>query len=1154
MKNTANSNLNSTDHFMICSTASQENSSDADSLLIPRQTKHLLSFFLLIVAHLMMVTSINAQQISSVKLTEVDENIPTYLANPPDPNPMFFFGQGSQGAEGRIYPYPAYNSLTNKKSDKIYHMVYLENEYVKIGILPEIGGRLFSAVDKTNNYNFIYTQKVVKPALIGLLGAWISGGIEWNIPHHHRASTFSPVQWSKEEHPDGSKTIWVGEFEPRQRMRWAVGYTLHPGSSILECSVRIINGTPLANSMLCFANVAVPPNDKYQVIFPPSTQWSTGHSKRGFAPWPVADSVDQSMYKNHPNSGSFFAWNYDDDFVAGFDHGINAGIMAVADHNIVPGKKFFTWGVGSMWDKILADDGKPYLEIMVGAYSDNQPDYSWMQPFEERSFEMNWYPFRGTGGAKNANLDAAVNLEVKDGKATFGFYTPKAYSNASVRLTAGKQVVVNEQISINPGKPYSKQVIVPAGIDEHDILASLSADGRELISYSPIVLKTSPKPEAVANTLTPPSIQNNEELFLAGQRIDQFHNPTLDADPYYEELLKRDPGSVEGNTGLGLLDLKAARWESAEQHFRKAIDRLTFQYTTAKNAEPIYYLGLALKEQGKIDEAYTAFYKATWSQEWKAPGYYSVAQIDASRGDFPTALDHINRSLDANAYNSHAYGLKSSILRHLDRSKEALDVVLFALQKTDPLDVHLMAEQWLLSRDTKTAGTLFATLNAFPMTAQELASEYSNSRLYNDGLAILQQSIAAAPGKGSVNPIVYYFMGDFSEKLGDSVKADEYRKQANQQPPDYVFPFQYEAIPVLRRAMEVNPNDARAPYYLGNLLFDWQPDVAVVLWEKAGALDPQFPITWRNLAQAYSHKTGEESRAKAIAYMEKAVAIGNTYPTHFAEMDRLYKSAGTSVEKRLALLEKNQKTVVRDDEALGDLISLKTFAGKSDEAIQLLMGRTFTIAEGSNVFNTGQGWADAHLVNGLRLFNSKKYSEALTDFQQALVPPENLRAQPGRNSRQTQILYWTGCTYEALGQKDKAKQSWNEIVTPPTTRTNRQGSSGRGFGNSGQGEQRYYVALAQKKLGIGDKGEAIFKELAATNTNPASNQSDNAGDPQFVAARRLPSRDNDAMPHYNAGLGYSGLGDKSKAREEFNAALAVSPDFLSAKIALDLLK
>ncbi|MCX6334913.1 MAG: DUF5107 domain-containing protein [Bacteroidia bacterium] len=554
-----------------------------------------------IISLLVMILSGNTQVVSQVSIREVNENIPTYLAGSPDPNPMFFFGQGSQGAEGRIYPYALYDNLTNKKSDKNYKVVYIENEYLKIGILPEIGGRLFSAVDKTNNYNFIYTQHVIKPALIGLTGAWISGGIEWNIPHHHRASTFIPVQWTAEERPDGSKTIWVGELEIRHRMRWAVGYTLRPGSSVLECSVSVVNRTPLANSMLCFANVAVAPNDKYQVIFPPSTQWSTGHSKRGFSPWPVSDSVDQSWYKNHPNSGSFFAWNYEDDFVAGFDHGKNAGIMTVADHNIVPGKKFFTWGVGSMWDKILTDDDGPYLEIMVGAYSDNQPDYSWLQPFEERSFIISWYPFRGIDGVKKANLDAAVNLEVKDGKASFGFYTTRSVQDATVRLLAGGKVIIEEPVVINPGKPYSNQVSVPAGTNEYEIRASLLSGGRELIAYSPVHLQPTPRPSAVVNPISPEKIENNEELFLAGQRIDQFHNPSLDADAYWLELLRRDSGNVAANTGMGLLDLKCARFASAEQHFRKAIDRLTFQFTSPKNAEPIYYFGFALKGQGRND-------------------------------------------------------------------------------------------------------------------------------------------------------------------------------------------------------------------------------------------------------------------------------------------------------------------------------------------------------------------------------------------------------------------------------------------------------------------------------------------------------------------------------------------------------------------------
>jgi tetratricopeptide (TPR) repeat protein len=1089
----------------------------------------------------------------SVKLYERDEVIPTYKSGPPEPNPMFYFGRDSQGAEGRIYPYPLYDNLTNIRGEQSYHLIYLENEYIKVGIAPEIGGKLFSAVDKSDNYDFVYHQHVIKPALIGLIGAWISGGIEWNIPHHHRASTFLPVQYHTESNTDGSKTVWVGELEPRQRMTWAVGYTLRPGNSVLECSVRIINRTPLPNSMLCFANLAVNANENYQIIFPPDTQWVTYHFKRDFAAWPVASGLyngndfgagtDVSWYKNHQNANSMFAWNYTDDFYAGYDHGKNAGTMSIADHHIVPGKKFWTWGNGPrgrMWDNILTDADGPYIELMVGAYSDNQPDYSWLQPFEERSFQMNWYPFRDIGGVKNANLEAAVNLEVTNGLAKFGFCTTKEFSHATVRLTAGDKTVLEENISINPAKPYTNQIAIPAGVDEHDVRASLSVDERELVAYSPVRLTPVPRPAVVTPPPAPDTFTNDEELFLAGLRIDQFHDPAHDADPYWEEALKRDPGDTDANTGMGLLDLRNAKFASAEQHFRKALERLTAKYTTPKNSEPLYYLGVALAAQGKTDEAFETLFKAAWSQEWKSPAYFSLAEIASARGDFAAALKYANSSLDANELNVRAYGLKISALRHLGRVKEAEEVLKFAQSKTDPLDVRLMTEQWLLTRDKSAANQLFATLNSFPDTAQEIAAEYSDAALWSDGADVLTQSVAAAPDKTKVSPMVYYYLGDFAEKLGDTAKAAGYRQQAMAQSPEYVFPFQAEAIGVLRDAMAANPSDARAPYYLGNLLFDWQPDEAIALWEKSAALDPNFPIVWRNLAQPWSHKNDNVSRAKAIAYLEKAVALPNPYPDHFAELDSLYQATGASVEKRLELMEQHQPVVVQRDEGRAALIGLKTFAGKTDEAISLLESRTFSIWEGGTRFSTGDAWADAHLVRGLQRFNAKQFSEALADFNAALKPPLNLRAEPLGAVYQAELAYWIGCANDALGNQEQARQSWLTA-----TASNAPAAGFRRGNQLNARAARYFQALAFQKLGQNEKAGPIFHELVDAGTAALKPDSDDT--PPSVSQ---PANLRIATAHYLSGLGLAGLGEKEKAQAEFNAALMAEPDHLGAKIAL----
>jgi tetratricopeptide (TPR) repeat protein len=1104
---------------------------------------------------------LSAGDAAPVRAWEETTVIPTYLAGAPEPNPMFDLGRASQGAQGIVYPYPLYDVLTHTKVDKSYKIVYLENEYIKVGILPEIGGRLFEGIDKTNGYNFIYRQHVIKPALIGLIGAWMSGGIEWNIPHHHRASTFLPVQYSIEENNDGSKTVWVGELEVRHRMRWAVGYTLRPGKSYMEARVRIVNRTPVVETMLCFANVAVHVNDDYQVIFPPSTQYGTFHGKREFIKWPIANSfyagadftkgVDVSWYKNHIQANSIFAWNYSDDFFAGYDHGKHAGTMAVADHNIVPGKKVWTWGNGPrgrMWDNILSDTDGPYDELMVGGYSDNQPDYSWLQPFDVKSFSMNWYPFREIGGVKKANLDAAVNLEVdKNGMAKVGFNTTAAHAAATVKLEAGSKVLLEETVAIDPGKPYLKQVAVPAGIDEHDLRASISADGAELVSYSPIRLTPEPMPKVVTSPLPPAQVKTVEELYLIGLRAEQFHDPSVAPEPYWEEALRRDPGDVRVNTALGINYYKKARYSDAEQLFRKALERLTDQYTTPKDAEPVYYLGLTLKAQGRLDEANKCLYNATWNLPWRAAGYYEVAEIAAMRGDFTAALDFVGRSLDNNALNIRALNLRAAVLRHLGRTEEALRALAAAHRRSDPLDVRSMAERWLASKDSKTRSLMAATMNEHPATAAETAAEYLNAGLWQDGTAVLLESVADAPDKAKIQPMVYYYLGYFAEKLQQPQKAAEYYAQAMKMPSEYVFPFQGEEIEVLRAAMKANPRDARAPYYLGNLLFDWQPAEAAKAWETAAALDPSMPIVHRNLAIAWWHRESGHSLDKAIAQLELAVASTPKYAKHFAELDELYEAAGVAPEKRLALLEKNQDVVVQRDDSLAHEVGLLVSMGKYDEAIQRLTGREFAVWEGGNL-NVADNWTDAHMLRGRKLLEAKHAKEALAEFQAALNIPSNLPSEGiDVSSREPEAGYWMGSAYSALGDATQAKKYWQksaDMKLGPQRQYRR-----RRAGLTPRDLQAYYQALSLRKLGQADKATALLHQLVDTANQALQGRSakpDLSAPLDTLRSQRVTL----ATAHYAAGLGYLGLNDQQKAREELSKALEASPDYAGAKAAL----
>jgi hypothetical protein len=389
-----------------------------------------------------------AEVFPQVKMTEEMWILPTYKVMPSEKAPMFYSGGSFQGARRIIYPYALNDVISNEKVKQAWKALILENEYIRLCVTPEIGGKLYYATDKSNDYNFIYKNNEVKPANIGMTGAWVSGGIEWCVLHHHRASTMLPMDYTMTENADGSKTIWIGETEPRHRMRWNVGVTVRPGKSYFEAEMSIYNPTPFTHTFLYWANVAAHTNENYQTIFPPSVQMATFHSKNDFTYWPFSteeyrgqdftEGVDISWWKNVKSSASFFSWDLKEDFMGGYDHGKNAGTVHIGDHNIVKGAKLWEWGSGPRGQATegrLTETSGPYVEIMVGAYSDNQPDYTWIKPGETKRWKQYWYPVKDIGGFKNANLDAAVNLEKQgENKVFLGYHSTQKLDKARIIL------------------------------------------------------------------------------------------------------------------------------------------------------------------------------------------------------------------------------------------------------------------------------------------------------------------------------------------------------------------------------------------------------------------------------------------------------------------------------------------------------------------------------------------------------------------------------------------------------------------------------------------------------------------------------------------------------------------------------------------------
>ena len=1056
-----------------------------------------------------------------VRLAEETWEIPTYPVGPPEVNPVFFDGRQYQGARGPVYPYPLLDKLSTVKEPRSYRVLVLENRFVSISVVPELGGRIFTGQDKTNGYDFFYRQHVIKPALIGMTGAWISGGVEWNVFHHHRATSFMPVDHAVEAHPDGSKTIWVGEIELRHRMKWLVGLTLHPDRSCIEQTVKLLNRTPLAHSFLYFANPAVHANERYQVIFPPRTRWATFHGKTEFVAWPKGDGpfrgvdyrgVDLSWWKSHPRPVSFFAVNEEDSFLAGYDHGREAGLVHVADPLVVPGKKLWEWGdgpEGRTWDGILTDADGPYIELMVGAYSDNQPDYSWLQPGEVKVFRQYWYPIRGIGGVKAANREAAVNLEVKGGRVRLAFAATAEHPGARALLWAGEQPIVSEPVAVGPGRPYSVEVALPAGAREEELRAVLvGAGGRELIAYTPAPAGETARPPAYRPPPPPAEIATVEELYLAGSRLDQLYSPHAEPDAYYEEALRRDPGDTRSNTALGLLHLKRGRVADAERHFRAAAARATANHTKARSAEPLYYLGVVLQSQGRLEEARAVLGRAAWDRAWTAPASLLLAEIACARGEPGPALEAVDRALAANALDPRAHGLRAAILRGRGEWREAAAAAAEAL-RLDPLDFLAGHERVLALEGTGAAAdakaadeALRALMRGHVPSHVELALDYARAGLLDDAIAVASRLV---PGDddAAASPLLLYLRADLRERRSDPEGAARDAGRAKRQGPAGVFPWAMEMAGVFERAMHRDPRDARAPYYLGTLLYDHQPDRAIALWEGARDLDPSFPTVHRNLAFGLARRPG--GLTAAVASQEKAVELDGGDPTLLLELDRLYERARVGADARLATLESHRDTVRGRDRTIAREARLLVQVGREDEALELLRATHFHVWEGeAGVHGL---YVEALLRRGRRALAAGRAAAARTDFLAALEHPGNMEEGRAVGADEPRVRYHLGLAEKALGRRKEARSGFAAAAAA-----------------AAPGETAYYRALALRELGRKAEAEAVLEEVAAE-------------------ARR---RQGSAEGHYLAALTLLARGDRGGAEAAVLQALRRDPNHLGA--------
>jgi tetratricopeptide (TPR) repeat protein len=1026
-----------------------------------------------------------------VKVKREKIAIKTYGVGEPEKNPMFFERRVYQGSCGKVYPVPFIDKVFDKPGMKEYDAVTLENEYVRLVLLPELGGRIYIAQDKKNgNYDFFYRNDVIKPALVGLAGPWVSGGVEFNWPQHHRPATFMPTDVEIKKEWDGSVTVWMSDHDPLTRMRGTHGICLKPGSCLVELKARLYNRTPFTQTFLWWANVAARVHDKYESFFPPDVEYVADHAVRAMTTFPESTGiyygVDYSKrrlqtpetsklqnsetpkssnlcwYKNIPVPTSYMICATKFDFFGGYDHAAQGGFVHVADRHIAPGKKQWTWGnhpFGYAWDRELTDDSGPYIELMAGVYTDNQPDFSYLMPYETKAFSQYWWPYQKIGVPQNANTEAAVRFA----KGSIGVAVSRPMKGVTIRVMRGGKAVKEVKVDLSPEKPWiaeERVEVVGSRVPRDrrqqahagkagDVLVLLDAEGNEVIRCSAAAPSASkPRPlekikdrrPVATEPPAPKDIASADELFLTAEHLDQYRHPTRAPEAYLDELLQRDPGDCRAHILYGKRLFSRGLFKEAKDHFAAAVARLTFRHPNPYTGEAHYYLGLTLDFLGDDAAAYDAYAKAAWDAAWVLPAEARMAVLRARRGD---------RSLVA------------AIAARLER---------------DPLD-HLacwISLCWVMGGGDRERFLKYTRNDA--QTVLDVAYDLIDMGMRDDAKYLLElhlksgwraSSRTAGAGGLMVKYVLEWLKGAQAYNSKKGCRADR-------ESPDWFFPSRLWDYRVLRDLWDRGNRSRNVAYGLGNFLYDRKRhEEALAMWKAAVKADPSFPTAWRNLGVALWNVRRDAKGA--LAAYRKAMKANPKDARLVAEYDQLCEKCKTPVAKRLKFLEERAALVAVRDDATVQYVTCLNDVDRHEDALNVLASRRFHPWEGGEGKVLRQ-YTRAHLELGFkalgRAASSKPlYHDALRHAELALDTPQNLGEAYHLLQAKADVNYLRGMALRGLGREDEAKAAFTAAAE--------EAGDFQAMAVTEYSELSYYRGLALAALGRKKEAKALFRGMKA---------------------------------------------------------------------------
>jgi tetratricopeptide (TPR) repeat protein len=902
---------------------------------------------------------------AQVRVWEGTLTLPTYEEGMPDPNPPF-----DQFTNNKFnYPYVLRENLTSRRDNHDWRAIYLENEYLKCSVLPDIGGHLYTCIDKISGQSMFYANTSIKKAAVGYRGAWAAFGIEFNFPVSHNWVSMSPVDFAFHKNADGSASVIVGNVDRVYGMEWTVELILRPKSTLLEERVTLSNRSDVRHRFYWWNNAAARVSDDSQIVYP--MRFAASHGFTEVVRWPVdEDGHDLSIIRNHVHGPvSRFTHGSREEFMGIWHPATRTGTVHFAHYEELPAKKIWSWGVdeeGLDWRKALSDDNSGYIEIQAGLFR-NQETYAFMQPRESIHFSEYWMPVREIGGISRANLSGVLSLARHGNALIAGFNANRAFSKATVSILNGSSNLFSEKVDLIPERPWTHELPVLDSQTKYTVEIR-DARGAVLIRQTEGEYDWTPESEIQvgprpAYRLPDPDQRTCDDWIQLGKDL-ELNGKNLQALDTYEETLRRFPGSFGALKSAGRLTASLLRFDEAKNFLEQVHARDT------SDPEISYYLGVAYDGLGETRKARTSYEDAQRFASYRSTAGLRLGEMLARGGELDEAERHLSEAHRAAPDDVRAIEELVAVKVASGKVEEGKTL---ARQGIDhfPLS-YLLSEELGEPNLKQLANDANRVLN--------LASQYMRLGVYQRALTVLSRDYpsspldqtelgALAPAK---HPMIAYFRGYCRERLGQSGSSDY--QIASKLSTSYVFPSSAEELTVLSSVTRKDPDDATAHYLLGTLYFSrGLTDSALKEWLLSRKSNPQIPVLDASLGLALLHE--KHDAEQALSAFRDGLRSDAANVTAYLGADQALSLLSKPASERVQVLEKYPNLADATSSLIFELILNLAEAGDFQRAESLFRNRFFPREEGGT--NVRQVWVEVELQKTLAWARDGHCAEAL---------------------------------------------------------------------------------------------------------------------------------------------------------------------------------